>query len=246
MEQTRKKFIDFQLEQRRMNRQSRYFNNTRMKIMTKEQELSFMITNLNNKLKELESFFHEIEIQSIILNFELSNKIKIYLKEIKEILLVKGKLLKKNISTLNFEFLLFTFLKSNFDEEILIYVLEISNLILLQTENHQHDDMLNGDSFFEKLMQICQTIFFNNSKFSILFEKSIFLIGNLICKKNNLVNCLDLKSILEKSFEWINYKEFFQIYDKLIWLLRIIIAFCFNSNFKGSFINELTSASRID
>ena len=102
---------------------------------------------------------------------------------------------------------------------------EFFTLCLLRVPSNSDDFFVNNFQVFQLIGQFSVQCFQNQNKNSLLFEKSVFFIGNYLCKGIQVEQVFNLLDLVIFSLQFLQYDSYFQVYSSLIWLLRIIFVF---------------------
>jgi hypothetical protein len=124
------------------------------------------------------------------------------------------------------------------DEELLVLLLEFFILCLLRTHSDSNNFFLNNSQTFQFLSSKSVQYYLHQNKNSLLFQKSVFYIGNYLCKGINIEEMFDLLSLMENAFTWLKFEQYFNVYSALIWLLRIIFVYLGSSSLPN-FMNRI-------
>lgn len=102
---------------------------------------------------------------------------------------------------------------------------EFFTLCLLRVPSNSDDFFVNNFQVFHLIGQFSVQCFQNQNKNSLLFEKSVFFIGNYLCKGIQVEQVFNLFDLVIFSLQFLQYNSYFRVYSSLIWLLRIIFVF---------------------
>lgn len=111
------------------------------------------------------------------------------------------------------------------DEELLVLLLEFFSLLLLRISGEALPFFEANSATFRLLSEKAFAFFLHCEKNSLLFRKSIFLIGNYLCKGVRGEALFDLSALVGHAFAALRFDQYFAVYPHLIWLLRIAFAF---------------------
>jgi hypothetical protein len=138
---------------------------------------------------------------------------------------------KNNLENLNLYGLIWPFTHEQIiDEELLVLLLEFFTLMLLRIPSNSGDFFVQNCGTFQFLSSKSMQFYLHQNKHSLLFQKSVFYIGNYLCKGTNSEDFFDLLLIMENAFKWLQFDQNFNIYLVLIWLLRIIFVYLGSSS----------------